>query len=399
MMTLKGQVCTKGVWDETVPGITFDDKGVSNYARIQERMMADFPRGKKGKADWEALVDKVKKSGRGKEYDCIIGVSGGVDSSYLLHICKNEYGLRPLAVNFDNGWSSDIAVKNIRKVTQKLDIDLETYVVDYEEMKDLLRTYMRASLPWIDGPTDTAIKATMYKIARQTGVKYVFRGNDFRSEGKQPREWTYSGSRQMKYLHRKYGELNSLSSFPDLTLFGLIWSGYVRGIKDIRPYYFLEYKKQDARTLLEKEYGWEYYGGHHHENIFTKFAMSAWLPGKFGIDKRKITLSAQILSGAISREEAIAELEKPPADEDGIEKMTAYVLKKLDISTEEYETIWNAPNKYYDDYPSDISLIMAVNKYLLPLVRLVYPIKPMSFYEIDGRAKEKGVPAAEKPGR
>ena len=397
-MSLKGQVCTKGVWDETVPGIRFDEHGVSNYARIQERMMADFPRGEKGKADWLALLEKVKKSGRGKPYDCIIGVSGGVDSSYLLHICKNEYGLRPLAVNFDNGWSSDIAVKNIRKVTQKLNIDLETYVVDYEEMKDLLRTYMRATLPWIDGPTDTAIKATMYKIARQTGVKYVFRGNDFRSEGKQPREWTYSGSRQMKYLHRKFGELKKLSSFPDLTLSGLIWSGYVRGIKDIRPYYFLEYKKQDARTLLENEYGWEYYGGHHHENIFTKFAMSAWLPGKFGIDKRKITLSAQILSGAMNREEAIAELEKPPADEDGIEKMTAYVLKKLDISTEEYETIWNAPNKYYDDYPSDISLIMAVNKYLMPLVRLVYPIKPMSFYEIDGRAKEKGLSATEKPG-
>ena len=135
--------------------------------------MSDFPCGRQGLEDWKEIVTRVKKRGKGKDYDCIIGVSGGVDSSYLMYICKEEYGLRPLAVNFDNGWSSDIAVKNIRKVTQKLDIDLETYVVDYEEMKDLLRAYMRASLPWIDGPTDIAIKATMYKIARETGVKYI----------------------------------------------------------------------------------------------------------------------------------------------------------------------------------------------------------------------------------
>jgi len=384
-MTLQGQVCTKGVWDETVPGISFDEEGVSNYAQIQERMMADFPRGEKGKADWEALVAKVKNSGRGKEYDCIIGVSGGVDSSNLLHICKKEYGLRPLAVNFDNGWSSDIAVKNIRKVTSKLDIDLETYVVDYEEMKDLLRSYMRASLPWIDGPTDTAIKATMYKLARQTGVKYIFRGNDFRSEGKQPREWTYSGSKQMKYLHKKYGEIKKLRSFPDLTLMNLVYSGYLKGIKDIRPYYFLEYKKQEARAMLEKEYGWEYYGGHHHENIFTKFAMSVWLPGKFGIDKRKITLSAQVLSGAITRGDALTDLEQDPVSVEEKERMTDYVLKKLDISDAEYDRIWNAPNKYYYDYPSDMKLIQNVNTYLMPLVRFVYPIKPMSFYEIEGR--------------
>ena len=386
-MPLKGQVCAKGVWDETVPGIVFDTEGVSNYCRIQQRLMADYPRGEKGLRDWKLLVEKVKQKGKGNRYDCVIGVSGGVDSSYLLHLAKNEYGLRPLAVNLDNGWSSDIAVKNIQKVTKKLDIDLETYVVDYEEMKDLLRAYMRASLPWIDGPTDTAIKATMYNIARKEGITYVFRGNDFRSEGKQPREWTYSDSRQLRYLHKKFGETDKLSSFPDLGLARLIYSGYLLGIKDIRPYYFLNYQKQEARTFLEEEYGWEDYGGHHHENIFTKFAMSVWLPEKFGIDKRKITLSAQVLSGAISRDEAIGEIEKPSVAPEEREAMINYVKKKLSISDREFDQIWEAPNRYYHDYPSSMKFVLAVNTWLMPLVRYVYPIKPMSFYEIEGRKK------------
>ena len=364
-MPLRGQVCKKGIWDESVPGINFDDKGVSNYCKIQEKLMSDFPCGRQGLEDWKEIVTRVKKRGKGKDYDCIIGVSGGVDSSYLMYICKEEYGLRPLAVNFDNGWSSDIAVKNIRKVTQKLDIDLETYVVDYEEMKDLLRAYMRASLPWIDGPTDIAIKATMYKIARETGVKYIFRGNDFRSEGKQPREWTYVDSKQLRYLHKKFGDIKILSSFPDLSLARIIYSGYLLGIKDIRPYYYLDYKKHEARSLLEEEFGWEYYGGHHHENIFTKFAMSVWLPEKFGIDKRKITMSAQILSGAIQRNKALETIQQPPIGNNEKEQITDYVLKKLDISRVEFTSIWNKPNKTFYDYPSEINLIMAINKYCL----------------------------------
>lgn len=379
------KICKLGIWDQTIPGINFDEEGVSNYAKIQQKLMSDFPRGEKGREQWERIVRKVKERGKNNTYDCIIGVSGGVDSSYLLHICKKEYGLRPLAVNFDNGWSSNIALKNIKKVTKKLDIDLETFVVDYEEMKDLLRSYMKAGLPWIDAPTDMAIKSTMYKIAKEVGVKYIFRGNDFRSEGKQPREWTYSGAKQLKYLHKKFGEINRLSSYPVLSLKGIIYSGYILGIKDIRPYYFLEYDKQSARLFLENEYEWEYYGGHHYENTFTKYAMSVWLPDKFGIDKRKITLSAQVLSGNLDREEALHEVSKSPITQEEKEKITSYVKKKLDITESEYKKIWDTPNKYFYDYPSNTKLIMTINKYFVPLLRYVYPIKPMSFYEIEGR--------------
>jgi N-acetyl sugar amidotransferase len=384
-MPFVGQICKKGVWDESIPGITFDEDGISNYYRIQESLTNDFPRGEKGEKDWKKIIEKVKASGKKKRYDCIIGVSGGVDSSYLLHLCKEVYGLRPLAVNLDNGWSSDIAVKNIRKVTSKLDIDLETYVIDYEEIKDILRSYMRASLPWIDIPTDIAIKATMYNIARENNIKYVFRGNDFRSEGKQPREWTYSDSRQLKYIQKKFGDQKNIKTFPNLTFLNLIYSGFIRGIKDIRPFYFLSYQKQNAKEFLIKEYGWEDYGGHHFENIFTKFAMSIWLPEKFGIDKRKITLSAQVVSGALSREKAIEEIKSGVLNEQERQELIDYVLKKLSISQDEYNEMMNSENKFYYDYPSDMPLVKRINKYFLPLIQLVYPIKPMAFYELEAR--------------
>ena len=195
-MPLKGKYCARGLWDETVPGITFDESGVSNYAKLYDRLVKEFPRGTKGIEDWSKLVSSIKNSGKNKAYDCIIGISGGTDSSYLLHLAKNE-GLRPLAVNLDNGWSSDIAVKNIKTMTDALQIDLETYVIDYEEIKDLLRSYILAELPWIDTPTDLAIKSVLYKIAAREKIKYVMRGNDFRSEGSQPNEWTYGDGKQL----------------------------------------------------------------------------------------------------------------------------------------------------------------------------------------------------------
>ena len=193
--------CAKGLWNETIPNINFNSDGVSNFCDLQELMMSQYPRGEKGKADWKKIVNTIK-SKRGKsKYDCVVGVSGGVDSSFLLVILKSE-GLNPLAVNLDNGFNSKIAVQNIFKVTKALDIDLETFVVDYEEMKDILRSYMKASLPWIDAPTDLAIKAVMYKVAIKEGIKYIIRGNDFRSEGKQPKEWTYIDNKQLRFIHK-----------------------------------------------------------------------------------------------------------------------------------------------------------------------------------------------------
>lgn len=371
------KVCTKGVWDESIPGITFDKDGVSNFCRLQEQMMKDYPRGEQGKEEWEKLVTTIKTKGKGKRYDCLVGVSGGVDSSYLLHIA-HEYGLRPLAVNLDNGFNSDIAVQNIFKITSRLNIDLETYVIDYEEIKDLLKSYMKAGIPWIDTPTDLAIKATMYKIANEEGIKYILRGNDFRSEGKQPKEWTYSDAKQLLFIHKKFGLRTRLKTYPLLTLPKMIYAGIVKGIRDVRPYYFLEYQKQKAKKLLIETYDWKDYGGHHHENLFTKFAMAYWLPQKFGIDKRKINLSAQVLSGALSRNEAVEQLQQPFATEEELTTMKEYVIKKLEMSQVEFQEVWDAPVKNTFEYPSNYNLIFWLAETFSPFLKKLYSFKPMS---------------------
>lgn len=377
------KICTIGIWDESIPGISFDENGVSNYAKFQLKMMQIFPRGQHGDNEWKKIVKDVIKSGHGKKYDCIVGVSGGVDSSYLLHTLKKDYGLRPLALNLDNGWSSDIALKNIKKMTSALGVDLETFVIDYEEIKDLLRSFMKAGLPWIDTPTDTAIKSIMYSTALKLKVKYIFRGNDFRSEGKQPLEWTYSDPRQIKYVFKKFGELRKLKTFPFLPYYKIILSRFFKGIREIRPYYYLNYNKQDARKFLEANYEWEYYGGHHHENLFTKFTMSYWLPEKFNIEKRKISLSAQILSNAISREKALEEITLQPYDSDFVKNDLGFVLKKLDLSEKEFKLIWNSTNKSIYDYPSHLYLIKLLYKRFYPLIKFIYPQNPMTFEFIE----------------
>ena len=371
------KICAKGVWDETIPGISFDEQGVSNFCRLQEQLMNDYPLGTQGQAEWDRLVSAMKVAGNGKRYDCIIGVSGGVDSSYLLHLAR-QYDLRPLAVNLDNGFNSHIAVQNIYKLTSVMGIDLETYVIDYEEIKDLLRAYMKAGVPWIDTPTDLAIKATMYKVARAEGIRYVLRGNDFRSEGKQPKEWTYADARQLRFIHRKFGTGVLLKTYPLLTLPKLLYSGIVQGIRDIRPYYFLTYQKQEAKRLLMDQYNWEDYGGHHHENLFTKFAMAYWLPRKFGIDKRKINLSAQVLSGAISREKALAQLQQPFASEEDLQRTQSYVQKKLELTEDEFLSVMNSPGKNTFDYPSDYALMFQLVKRFRPVLKKLYAFTPTS---------------------
>ena len=385
------KICSKGVWDKTIPGIVFDENGVSNFCKLQERMMADYPRGQKGKEEWDSYVAQMKAAGKGKRYDCIVGVSGGVDSSYLLHIA-HEHGLRPLAVNLDNGFNSDIAVQNIFKVTKALNIDLETYVIEYEEIKDLLKSYMKASLPWVDSPTDLAIKAVMYKYALKEGIRFILRGNDFRSEGKQPKEWTYSDAKQLKYIRKRFGRRIKLKTYPVLLFRKIIYAGIVKKILDIRPYYYLEYKKQDAKKILMEKYDWKDYGGHHHENIFTKFVMSYWLPEKFGIDKRKINLSAQILSGAITRDEALRQLNNPFGSEEELLAMCQYVIKKLDLTQQGFDDIWAAPNRNTFDYPSSYNLIYGLVDKFNPLIKRLYAYTPMSITErevINDKANNK----------
>ncbi|HMN25598.1 MAG TPA: N-acetyl sugar amidotransferase [Ignavibacteriaceae bacterium] len=381
------KICTRGIWDTTVPGITFDENGVSNYAHMLDKLIEISPEGKIGNLYWENIVDKMKEKGRQKKYDCIIGVSGGTDSSYLMHIGKKEYGLRPLAVNLDNGWSSEIAVQNIKKVTKVLDIDLETYVINYDEVKAVLRAYMKAGLPWVDGPTDNAIKAVLFKIADREGIKFVLNGSDFRSEGKQPSEWTYTDSKQMLFLLKKYEKIK-LKTYPYQSLFDIVNFSLIKKIKDYRPFNHIEYEKKPAKDFLTKEYGWEYYGGHHHENIFTRFAIGYWMPKKFGIDKRIITLSAQVLTGQITREDAIEKMKHPPYGEDQMEKDKTFVIKKLDMTKEEFDIIWNQKNKYYWNYPSYMPLFEKYFKLSKSFLRFFFPTPPTMIVERQTRKNE-----------
>ncbi len=374
------KICSRGIWDTTVPGITFDNDGVSNYAKMFDKLVELSPEGIVGNTFWENCVDMMIENGKGKKYDCIIGVSGGTDSCYLLHIAKKKYGLRPLAVNLDNGWSSEIAVGNIKKITKALDIDLETFVIDYEEVKAVLRTYIKAGLPWIDGPTDNAIKAVLFKIAEREGVKSILNGSDFRSEGKQPSEWTYTDSKQMLFLLKKYEKIK-LNTFPYQSLFSIVNTSLVKKLKDYRPFNHIEYEKKPAQDFLKKEYGWEYYGGHHHENVFTRFAIAYWMPRKFGIDKRIITLSAQVLTGQITRETALEKISHSPYDLDQMERDKEFVLKKLNFSKEEFESIWNQKNKYYWDYPSYMPLFQKYFKLSGTFLRYFFPAPPTILVE------------------
>lgn len=376
------QRCSKGIWDETIPGIQFDEHGVSNFCKLQESLMQAYPRGEKGLADWMDIVKKIKEKGKGKKYDCIIGVSGGVDSSYLLHMAK-EYGLRPLAVHLDNGFDSEIAVNNIYKVTSKLGIDLETYVIDYEEVQVVLKSYILASLPWIDSPTDIAIKAILYKIAVREKIKFILNGSDFRSEGKQPFSWTHSDTRQLKFLVKKFFPGFKLKSFPLQPLHSWLYYGMIRKIKVIRPLYFLPYAKRDARKLLAEKYDWTDYGGHHYENIFTRFAISYWMPAKFGIDKRLITYSAQILSGELKREDAIKLVSNLPYNPETIQHDIDYILKKLNLSKSEFEKAFHAENKYFYDYPSYFPIIKRFSKIGKFFSKKIFSFKPGIFEAID----------------
>jgi len=378
------RICSKTVLDSTVPGISFDRNGVCNYIRIYDELFHQYPRGEKGLSDWIKMVSLIKEKGKGGEYDCVIGVSGGTDSCFLLHVAKKVYGLRPLAVNVDNGWNSDISVQNIKKVTKQLDIDLETYVIDYDEVKDILKSYMKAGLPWVDAPTDMAIEATLYLVANKEGIKYIFNGSDFRSEGKQPTEWTYGDAKQLKHIQKTFGS-KPIKTFPYTTMLKRFYYGFFRGIKVVRPLYYLSYDKQSAQKMLEQNYGWTYYGGHHHENVFTKFAIAYWLPKKFGIDKRKITLTAQVLNNVITRQQALDTLSKSPYDIAQMERDREFVIKKLGLTQEEFNKIWNGDNRLPFDYPSYFPFLKNMLHLLNPLIGLTVPFRPTFLTEMEIR--------------
>lgn len=365
--------------DERVPEIKFDAQGVCNYCKLHDQLCSDYPNDARGAEQLRALTETMKQKGKGRDYDVVVGVSGGTDSTYLCHLA-HDLGLRVLAVHLDSGWNSEIAVSNIQKSLKKLGIDLYTYVVDWEEIKDLYRSALKANIPWPDGVTDTAILGSLYKVAAKFGVKYVFVGNNFRTEGRQPDAWTDFDARILKSIHKKFGT-KKLKTFPMFTPFHLLYFGIARGIKMIRPFYFIPYNKAEAKELLKAKYDWQDYGGHHHESIFTRYIIGVWLPQKFNIDKRLVTLSAYVRSGEMNREKALQVLKEPAYSPEKMREDAEYIAKKLDFSPAEFEQIWRGQNKRHLDFPSYDFYYKTVKAFTVFLFKFILPWKPMMFYD------------------
>jgi len=351
------KICTRCILDTTVADIWFDDKGECKYCKINDEMEKDHPLGPESDLKLKAIIEQIKKDGKGLQYDCIAGTSGGRDSTYTL-LKAIELGLRPLAVHFDNGWNTEISVKNIKKTCEKLNIPLYTVVADWEEFKDLQVSFLKASTPDSDIPTDYAIYSVLFDVAAKEGVKYILNGHSFRTEGTSPISWTYMDGRYLKAVHRRFGKVKKIRSFPVLTLPRLLYYAFVKRIKDVRVLEYMDYNKKEVDKVLTEKLDWEYYGGHHHENVYTKFFQSYYLPKKFNIDKRKTELSALVRSGQITREEALREINSSHYQYDP--SVVEYAINKLGLTKEEFDKIMNSPNKTHDDYPNYLSLIKAM---------------------------------------
>jgi N-acetyl sugar amidotransferase len=346
--------------DTTDAQITFDRNGVCDHCRnFYTNTLPSWHTDERGWAALQEIVQKIKKQGEGRDFDCIMGMSGGIDSSYLTYIAKEQLGLRPLVFHVDAGWNSQEAVNNIEKLVDKLGLDLYTEVIDWEEMRDLQLAFFKAGVPHIDIPQDHAFFATMYHFAEKHGIKYILTGANYSTECvKNPLEWIYFGTdvRQIRDIHRQFGR-RPLEKFPlSNILRHKIYLRYIRGIRVVTPLNYVPYIKAEAVKLLVEEFGWQTYPQKHFESRFTRFYEGYWLPQKFGYDTRRVQFSSLILTGQMTRQEALDHLRRPAHDAATIRQDFEYVATKLGITVEELQTYFDAPNKSYRDYKSQRGL-------------------------------------------
>jgi len=346
-------LCQRCVLDTTVRDIRFDEAGVCQYCRIHDALEKEFPLNEAGQRKFNDLIDDIKRRGKNEDYDIIVGISGGRDSTFALYTAV-KLGLRPLAVHFDNGWNSETAVTNIKKATDKLKVDLHTFVIDWEEFKDLQISFLKASVSDAEIPTDVGIHGLLQKVAAQENIKYVVFAHSFRTEGVAPLGWTYMDGCYINSVHKRFGT-KPLKNFPNLTLKDFFYYQLIKRIKVLSLLVYIPYDQKEVERVLQSELGWTYYGGHHHESYYTHFFQSYYLPKKFNIDKRKIEYSALIRSGQMTRDEALKEIngEPYPYDQD----LVRYTLSKLGLTEEEFENILRSPNKTFHDYPTYYPLI------------------------------------------
>ncbi|EKD29077.1 MAG: hypothetical protein ACD_79C00090G0017 [uncultured bacterium] len=352
--------------DTSDPEITFDEKGVCIHCKRYEQdskkqLFSNEERSQK----LNEIINKIKTDGKNKPYDCVLGISGGVDSTFCAYKAK-ELGLRPLAVHMDNGWNSKLAVENIEKTLKKLKIDLHTEVLDWCEFKDLQLSFLKASTPDIEIPTDHAIYAVLFQTAINHNVKYIISGYNFKTEAVHPRMWSHGcfDWRYIKNVQKKFGR-NKINNFPHVSLFNHYYYIILKDLKIIPILNYMDYQKSESIRILEEKLQWQQYEGKHSESIYTRFVQNYIFPEKFHFDKRRAHLSSLICSGQISREKALEEIQVPLWDYQTKNNELEYVIKKLGINMQEFEQIMNLKTNTFRDYSSYESNLVLILMYKL----------------------------------
>jgi len=348
------KICSHCVMDTSDSRIVFDDFGVCDHClSFKADVLPNWHPDEKGAAMFRQIVDRIKVSGKGRDFDCIMGMSGGLDSSYLLHLAVSEFGLRPLVFHVDGGWNTDIAVNNIQVLVERLGLDLFTEVINWEEMRDFQLAFFKAGVPHLDLPQDHAFVATLYHFANKHGIKYILNGGNYSTECvRNPKEWLYYGTdmAQIRDIHRQFGTI-PLRSYPfSSVLFHKVYLRYFRGVQVIKPLNLLPYTKAHASKVLSERYGWRPYPQKHFESRFTRFYEGYWLPTRFGYDTRRVQYSSLIQTGQMTRDEALERLANPAYDPATIDEDFEYIATKLGITVDELRGYHQMPLKSYRDY-------------------------------------------------
>jgi N-acetyl sugar amidotransferase len=356
-------ICANCIMDTSDSNIRFDARGWCDYCNnYYQNILPNWHTDEVGARELDKQVEEIKRAGKGRDYDCVIGLSGGVDSSYVTYLAKEQLGLRPLLLHVDAGWNSQQAVNNIEKLVDGLGLDLHTEVVDWLEMRDLQLAFFKAQVPHLDTPQDHAFFAGLYNFAARHGVKYILTGANYSTECvREPLEWHYHASdlRQLKDIHRRFGT-RPLKTFPLADIFTYkLYYRYLKGVRVVKPLNYVPFIKEDAMQMLVDRFGWQRYAHKHYESRFTRFYEGYWLPTKFGYDKRRAHFSSLILTGQMTRDEALHKIAQPAYDEETIAHDFEYVATKLDIGVDALRELLRGPNRSYRDYRNSMPMINA----------------------------------------
>ena len=352
------QECARCVMDTSDPWITFNDEGVCNHCQAYDAYIAMMGTPEDRQRKLDQLVGQLKARGKGKDYDCIMGLSGGVDSSYLAWLAVKQLGLRPLVVHVDAGWNSELAVNNIQNIVQRLNLDMHTLVIDWREIRDLQRAYFLSGIANLDVPQDHAFITALYSEARKYGIKDILNGGNMQTESILPKAWGYDASDavSLKAIHKKFGTIR-LKNYPTMSMFEkYFYYPFIQKMRVHRPLELVDYSKDGAKKILIEELGWRDYGGKHYESVFTKFFQAHYLPTKFGYDKRLAHYASLIVSGQMTKEQAQGELQKPLYNTQELEEDKAFWIKKLNITEAEYRRVMADKPRFYYEYKNSESI-------------------------------------------